>query len=206
MNTWIALLRGINVGGHHKLPMHDLKTLLGTLGFADIQTYIQSGNVVFRSRATDAIEMANSIQQAIDDGFGFAPDVLVISLDDLSETVHQNPFREAERDHKTLHVSFAVEAPASPDRGAPPSPRTWHSPQDAAQRAVTSAVMPLLAGPDGGSVGEVAQDASNSAAKEMMTMRMVRLPGCNISSSRLRRARTSEGQIVSLTSETTNHR
>lgn len=115
MNVWITLLRGINVGGHNKLPMKDFRALLTSLGHEDVATYIQSGNAVFRSGASDAGALASTIRGAIDAAFDFAPDVLVISMQDLTAAMQNNPYADSEPDHKALHVSFLADEPASPD-------------------------------------------------------------------------------------------
>ena len=115
MSVWIALLRGINVGGHHKLPMRDFSAILESLGHEEVATYIQSGNAVFRNSARDAGAVAASIREAIDDKFEFAPDVLVVSRQELHDAVKKNPYAGAVDDHKALHVSFLAEKPTSPD-------------------------------------------------------------------------------------------
>jgi len=87
MTTWIALLRGVNVGGHNTLPMKALRTLLTDLGFANVATYIQSGNCVFDSGASDAAEIAGRISDRIEAEFGFRPNTFVLSLDALEGVV-----------------------------------------------------------------------------------------------------------------------
>lgn len=107
MTTFISLLRGINVGGHRKLPMADLRGLCGELGFAAVQTYIQSGNVVFTANgAADAIEAA--LEQGIVRVFGFHVDVVVRTAAQWATIVAGNPLRataETEADHVLLGVS-----------------------------------------------------------------------------------------------------
>lgn len=114
MTTWIALLRGINVGGHNKLPMQDLRDLLGDLGCADIKTYIQSGNAVFNS-TKQPTTLATDICAGIEGQFGFAPGVQVFSLADYGSILDANPFPEAVSEPKTLHVSFLAEPAATAD-------------------------------------------------------------------------------------------
>ncbi|TLY54073.1 MAG: DUF1697 domain-containing protein [Gammaproteobacteria bacterium] len=70
MRTWIGLFRGINVGGHHKVPMKDLVTVLRGLGFEEVRSYIQSGNVVFRASGT-AAALIEDIGTAVSRRFGF---------------------------------------------------------------------------------------------------------------------------------------
>ena len=112
-HTYIALLRGINVGGHHKLPMKDLVTLLERLGYEDVKTYIQSGNVVFRSRRNIGSKEAAKISDAIEAGFGFRPRLLILSKAELRAAVERNPFPTDEG--KFLHFFFLEAEPEAPD-------------------------------------------------------------------------------------------
>ena len=77
MNTYIALLKGINVGGHKKVPMADLRELLSKSGFENVQTYIQSGNVILQSNNSDISKIESDIEKSIEDYFGFEVSVLV---------------------------------------------------------------------------------------------------------------------------------
>ncbi|GJM42517.1 MAG: hypothetical protein DHS20C20_27990 [Ardenticatenaceae bacterium] len=115
MKTFIALLRGINVGGHNKLPMRELVQLLESLGLANVKTYIQSGNVVFQSERTDLPALSNEIGTAVQESHGFTPRVLLLSLADLQTAVSQNPFPATDDQHKTLHFYFLESAPPDPD-------------------------------------------------------------------------------------------
>ena len=115
MRTYIALLRGINIGGHNILPMKELVTLLEALDLQDVKTYIQSGNVVFRSEEDDPALLSNKISAEIKQRYGFEPHVLLLELEELKETVEANPFPEAESEPKTLHVFFLAAEPANPD-------------------------------------------------------------------------------------------
>ena len=80
MKTYIALLRGINVGGNNVLPMKDFAGLLGSLGSDNVKTYIQSGNAVFSHKEKDAATLANRIRTEIKEGHGFEPHVLLLQL------------------------------------------------------------------------------------------------------------------------------
>lgn len=115
MNTIIALLRGINVGGHGKLPMKELKALLEGMGLADVQTYIQSGNVVFQSGRTDLPALAEEISAAIGQSHGFAPQVMLLGLAELVTAVSNNPYPATDEQHKALHFYFLASAPPDPD-------------------------------------------------------------------------------------------
>lgn len=115
MNTFVAFFRGINVGGKNRLPMAELTARLEGLGVSHVRTYIQSGNVVFRSPADDATELAETIQAAIEGSHGFAPQVLLLSRQELEDAVAANPFPEGEGEPQTLHLFFLSAAPGAPD-------------------------------------------------------------------------------------------
>lgn len=115
MNTYIALFRGINVGGHNKLPMKELVAVLKGLGLRDIRTYIQSGNVVFSGKEEDKIKLAAKIGATIRKSHGFEPWVLLLEADALEQAIKANPFSEGEADGKTLHCNFLASVPPKPD-------------------------------------------------------------------------------------------
>lgn len=118
MATWIALLRGINVGGANRLPMAELRKELEDIGLDDVQTYIQTGNIVFGSDAEDEAALAGQIAATIEDAHGFRPRVLLLSAGRLREAMDANPFPEAEAEPKTVHLYFLAEQPADFDRAA----------------------------------------------------------------------------------------
>ena len=111
MATYIALFRGINVGGRNRLPMRELVDVLGDLGLQSIQTYIQSGNVVFQSDVTDTSRLVGRIGLAVSESHGFAARVLVLALDELETAVESNPYPEAVSEPKTLHLYFLASDP-----------------------------------------------------------------------------------------------
>lgn len=115
MDTMIALFRGINVGGYNKLPMRELVETLAGLGLRNIQTYIQSGNVVFECEEGSKIELSNQIRDAIHQSHGFAPDVILLSSEELENAILANPFPEVEDLPKTLHLYFLGSEPTDPD-------------------------------------------------------------------------------------------
>lgn len=115
MNTFIALFRGINVGGNHILPMKELAALMEGLGLSNIRTYIQSGNVVFQSKAGNINEIANDISAAIGKSFGFVPQVLILSQQELGKAIASNPFPEGQSEPKSLHFLFLESVPGNPD-------------------------------------------------------------------------------------------
>ena len=114
-NVWIALIRGINVGGNNLLPMAQLKVLLGKLGASDVKTYIQSGNAVFRHAGDDASTLALRITRAVEKACGFAPRVLLLTCEQLEQAVAANPFQQATADPARVHVLFLAATPERPD-------------------------------------------------------------------------------------------
>ena len=109
METWIALLRGINVGGKHIVPMKELVRLLESNGFNHVKTYIQSGNVVFQISSKPKHEIGRLIEKS----FGFEPAVFILSAEDLKKSVAQNPYHNS--NGKTIHFFFLEEDPESID-------------------------------------------------------------------------------------------
>jgi len=109
MKTYLALFRGINIGGHHALPMKGLVEILSGLGCENVKTYIQSGNVVFRIKGGARPEIAATISQRVLEGYGFAPQVFLLDAADLQEAVAHNPF--ATGDGKAVHFFFMESAP-----------------------------------------------------------------------------------------------
>ena len=115
MKTYIALFRGINVGGKNILPMKDLVALLENLGAQGVKTYIQSGNAVFQHKAESTSQLSSKISAAIKASHGFEPQVFLLDLAEMEKVVAANPFPEAESEPKTLHLSFLDSAPQNPD-------------------------------------------------------------------------------------------
>jgi len=115
MKTYIALFRGINVGGNSILPMKELVAVLESLGVQDIKTYIQSGNVIFQSKAADTAQLTRKIGAAIRKSHGFEPQVLLLDSVKLNKVIRENPYPEAEAAPNTLHVNFLAAIPPRPD-------------------------------------------------------------------------------------------
>ncbi len=114
MEKYVAVLRGINVSGKRKIKMSDLRALLAQEGFENVKTYIQSGNVVFSSKASDTRELELQISKMIEKQYGFAVPVIVQEAAQIKEIMVQNPFllENAENEH-TLYVAFLSDEPAS---------------------------------------------------------------------------------------------
>jgi uncharacterized protein (DUF1697 family) len=112
MPRWIALFRGINVGGNNLLPMKELVRHLEALKLKHVRTYIQSGNVVFDTNEKNAKSLAKKIKERIEREHGFGPEVLLISREELQKAIQANPFPHAVSDPKSLHFFF-LEKPAA---------------------------------------------------------------------------------------------
>lgn len=107
MTTHLALLRGINVSGHNMIKMEALKTALEAIGFQNVQTYIQSGNVFVDTEEENAPKVGFIIRQEIFKTFGHEVPVIVIAKEDLALCFKNNPFfKEKDIDTKKLYVAF----------------------------------------------------------------------------------------------------
>jgi uncharacterized protein (DUF1697 family) len=115
METYIAWLRGINVGGKNRLPMIELTEILQGIGLSHIKTYIQSGNVVFQSKKIDRVKLSQQIGAAIEKRCGFWVQVMILDRDELKNAMVLNPFLEAEAEPNTLHFFFLSSLPENPD-------------------------------------------------------------------------------------------
>jgi uncharacterized protein (DUF1697 family) len=109
--TYVALLRGINVGGKNMLPMKDLAAIVSEAGCAHVSTYIQSGNVLFHAPAAQAKQIPKLVQDEIASRFGLRVPVIVRSAQQLAETIKANPFLKAGADEKSLHIYFLADLP-----------------------------------------------------------------------------------------------
>lgn len=115
MKTYIALFRGINVGGRNILPMKELVTILENLGAANVNTYIQSGNAVFQHRSEQASSLSDEIRATIKESHGFEPHILLLDKVELDQAITANPFPDAGSEPKTLHLYFLASVPQTPD-------------------------------------------------------------------------------------------
>jgi uncharacterized protein (DUF1697 family) len=107
MAVMISLLRGVNVGGRHPIQMDALRELYGSLGLRDSQTWVQSGNVVFKTKGQDLARLSQRIAGAIERSFGFRPDVIVRTCSELEGVVARNPFAARQGiDPRKLLVHF----------------------------------------------------------------------------------------------------
>ncbi len=109
--TYVALLRGINVGGHKLIKMDRLREAFEGLGFADVATYVQSGNAVFKAAKAEQ-GLPKRIEEMLLRQFGMTVPVMVRTSEEMGETVKSNPFlKEKSVDTATLHVSFLSGVP-----------------------------------------------------------------------------------------------
>ncbi len=118
MDTYIALFRGINVGGNNRLPMAELIDVLEDLGLSSIKTYIQSGNVVFQGKDINCVNLSQKISAAIEKRCGFVVPVLILDVNELENAIALNPFPEANAEPNTLHFFFLSSLPAKPNLAA----------------------------------------------------------------------------------------
>lgn len=112
MNSYIALLRGINVSGQKKIKMADLRTFLAALPFKNLSTYIQSGNILFQSAETDQPALGEAITAKIEEHYGYRVPVIVKNTTEWAEVLANNPFLPAqEEDIRKLYVTFMDQLP-----------------------------------------------------------------------------------------------
>lgn len=115
---WIALFRGINVGGKNKMQMAPLKAAMESIGCQNVQTYIQSGNVVFESSLKIRKSLQAKILDTAEDKFGFRSQLILLTKSDLLKAIDSNPFKDATADPKSLHFFFLHGSPSEPDLDA----------------------------------------------------------------------------------------
>jgi len=122
----VALLRGINLGGHNRVSMPELRSLLVAAGFEDVRTILQSGNVIVTPPGKGVPRIGAAIEKAIEDGFGLGIRVMTRTREELAAIIAGNPFLDPGADPKFLHTVFLDTAPEQhrvgdldPDRSPP---------------------------------------------------------------------------------------
>ncbi len=104
---YIAFLRGINVGRKNRIKMADLKLFFQSIGFKNVKTYLQSGNVIFDGDFTDTEKIAADMERGLDETFGLSIKVILRSLKELEAIINVNPLlKDPEIQHDKLHVTF----------------------------------------------------------------------------------------------------
>ena len=112
MPVYISLLRAINVGGRNKIKMDDLRGTCQSAGLTQPRTHLQSGNVVFASEETDALQLSQRIEDAIEQSHGFRPEVIIRTAAEFKDVLQRDPFPKARReDPSHLLVMFLSTAP-----------------------------------------------------------------------------------------------
>jgi len=106
---YVAFLRGINVGGKNKVKMETLREVCASLGFKNVKTYINSGNVIFETAKTDDNKLAGKLEKAIEKEFALKIKVMVRAVAEIEEIVKNNPFEGQFENDKDLHVFFLDE-------------------------------------------------------------------------------------------------
>lgn len=116
MNTYISLLRGINVSGSKIILMKDLKILFEKLDFKQVTSYLQSGNVVFTASSTNIKELEKMIEKAIYDHYGYDVPTQIFTGVDLQKIIQSNPFtRQDNFDEAFIHCTFITDLTAEVD-------------------------------------------------------------------------------------------
>ena len=119
METFISILRGINVTGQRLVKMDALKQIYTDLGFHEVRTYVQSGNVIFMAEETGSGKLEQRISERIQQEFGYRVPVIVLNGKKLGRIIEKNPFTgDRGKDPKFMHVTFLVSPPVSPDYGS----------------------------------------------------------------------------------------
>ena len=114
MTTHILLMRGVNVGGHNRLPMADLRALLSSLGYTDVATYLQSGNAVCSADGSPG-KVAAQVAAGLEAGLSLSVPVVARTAGQWSALVAANPLLHLDDDPKRLHVTF-LDGPPHADR------------------------------------------------------------------------------------------
>lgn len=112
MPRYVALLRSVNIGGYGRMAMSDLRETFGSLGYDDVVTYIQSGNVLFSAGARSEDAITEAIEHRIAHDFGDSPAVLLRTVNDLRRIGSKSPFAKKGADPARHHVTFLNEAPS----------------------------------------------------------------------------------------------
>ncbi len=111
MTSYVAMLRGVNVAGQKPVKMERLRAAFEQLGFSDIATYLQSGNIVFRTASSSTTSLTNRIELQLQKEFGFAVPVFLRTAEEMSQVVNGNPFvKDKTLDVARLHVTFLFQA------------------------------------------------------------------------------------------------
>ena len=111
MPVLISMLRGVNLGAHNRIKMDELRALYESLKFEGPKTYVQSGNVVFRTKETNVEKVAKKIRTGIEKKFGFSPEVIVRSTDEMRKAIAATPFAGRDLEPSKILVTFLAAEP-----------------------------------------------------------------------------------------------
>jgi uncharacterized protein (DUF1697 family) len=115
MNTFISMLRGINVSGHNNISMPDMKNLYESLGFQNVVTYVQSGNVIFDTTKQDPSRLSSLIELQIKKSFNLSVPVIIRNKNEFKLIITRNPFVKRKEDLIKLYVTFLQSSPVPSD-------------------------------------------------------------------------------------------
>jgi len=162
VGAFVVLLRGINVGGHNKLPMADLRAALSSDGLTDVQTYIQSGNVVLTASTPDADVVGAQVRSVIARDFGLDIPAIALSAEDLAGIVVANPYPD-EVDPKRVHAIVLPHAPGPGDMDAIDSRQAAASGKGSRDAVAVIGRTAYLHTPDGFGTSELARTLTSGA-------------------------------------------
>jgi uncharacterized protein (DUF1697 family) len=170
MPRYVALLRGINLGGYNKVAMADLRQVATSLGHTDVVTYIQSGNLVFTSPQADTIGLAGSLEREIAERLGVQPAVMVLSRGELAQVIADNPFPD-ETNPKCLHAVFRREEVSADGIAAIDAAQQRARAKGSRDDVVAVGCTLFLHTPDGFGRSELAAQLARSGAQAAGTAR-----------------------------------
>ncbi|MGS2720792.1 DUF1697 domain-containing protein [Paraglaciecola aestuariivivens] len=111
MNSWVLLLRGINVGGNNIMPMKELTACLNEIGCEQVKSYIQSGNLLLQHAQNQQQKLTDEIATQIQHRFGFSPRLFLLPFSKFQLAAANNPYKAAESEPKSVHLYFLSELP-----------------------------------------------------------------------------------------------
>ena len=113
MTTWLALLRGVNLGKYNKVPMAELRGKLEAAGLERVRTYIQSGNILVDTHETNRETVSKQVHDLILEAFGVKSPAVMVTRDELAAAINQNPYLEPDVDTKALRIMFLADEPTA---------------------------------------------------------------------------------------------
>ena len=124
MPQYVALLRSVNIGGYGRIPMTELRASFDKLGYADVTTYIQTGNVLFSTPSKSESKIVNTIEERLDEDFGESPAVILRNVPELLRIGKASPYARAGANPARHHVTFLATAPSKAVLSALELPRS----------------------------------------------------------------------------------